>query len=85
MDTDPIRAFTTRVQPARSSSSLSSQSAADRRAHRLQNQLCLCCGSEHHWIADCPIASQSPRSRSRTPSPPRKKLTARRSVPPVLE
>lgn len=49
---------------ASSRRSASRSSSAERRSHRLERDLCLCCGSAQHWIADCPL------SRSRSASPP---------------
>ena len=91
MDTDPIQLNTVRITSSssrRSSSrsprrSLSSLTAADRRADRLEHDLCLCCGSDKHWISACPVSrsrsSSSSRSRSSSrSSPPRTKTTAKR-------
>lgn len=71
MDVDPAR-----VRLARPSSALSTSSSTSRRAHRLENDLCLCCGADDHWISDCPVSRRTPS----TPEPARTKSTARSTI-----
>ncbi len=78
MDIDPIavrvaRPVLTPGSKSRSSSTSSSSSTASakRRLYRLDNDLCLCCGSNNHWIEACP------NSHSALPKAPRTKTTAR--------
>lgn len=73
MDIDPIRVSTARILPARPPSPSSCHASTpptpstERRAHRLQNNLCLYCGSNEHWIAGCPDSRPFSLSRSASP------------------
>ncbi|KAA8649413.1 uncharacterized protein ATNIH1004_002084 [Aspergillus tanneri] len=93
MDTDPVRVNSVKINPnpvhvgsvrvARAASPVLSDSShesttSDRRRFRLANNLCLYCGSNDHWIADCDARS----TLSDTSEKPPKKLTARASNPP---
>jgi hypothetical protein len=77
MDIDPVRVFVARPparRPSESASlSSSSTSSSDRRTHRLNNNLCLCCGANDHWINACPVSRRTPPP----PPAPRLKTTAR--------
>ncbi|KAA8648107.1 uncharacterized protein ATNIH1004_003990 [Aspergillus tanneri] len=72
MDTDPVRVNSVKINPnpvhvgsvrvARAASPVLSDSShesttSDRRRFRLANNLCLYCGSNDHWIADCDARS----------------------------
>lgn len=80
MDMDPVQVNALHVPTPTSSftpsSTRSRSSSPDRRSFRLKNNLCLYCGSQDHWIADCP------RPRPTSPAipvsdKPRLKTTAR--------
>jgi len=82
MDVDPItvrvaRPVLTPGSKSRSSST-SSTASAERRLYRLDNDLCLCCGSAAHWIEGCPESrSARPASPTNPARQPHLKTTAR--------
>lgn len=82
-DTDPMQInaleITVPTSPTLSRRS-SSHSSSDRYEHRSENGLCYYCGSNSHWIADCPRSSSSSPGIAR----PRTKMTAKSLQHPSL-
>jgi hypothetical protein len=73
---EPMQLNALNITTPRSRSS--SQSSYDRHDHRSENGLCYYCGSDEHWIPDCP-GRPSPSTR-----PPRTKTTAKSANHPSL-